>query len=110
MTVDPILTNEQQGHDALFDGLDFNPVKRTVSIRLQTYPAHDAAERIDVVLVFEKVATLAVNADVASLASNRFAGTVSYWHIAESKGTSHIYLAGGYIAVTHGTTPKLIRV
>jgi len=56
------------------------------------------------------VATLAVNADVASLASNRFAGTVSYWHIAESKGTSHIYLAGGYIAVTHGTAPKLIRV
>jgi len=51
-----------------------------------------------------------VNADLASLASNRFAGTVSYWHIAERKGTSHIYLAGGYIAVTHGTAPKLIRV
>jgi len=38
VTVDPILTDEQQGHDALFDGLDFDPVKRTVSIRLQAHP------------------------------------------------------------------------
>lgn len=104
-----MLHDDMQGHDALLDGLDFDPVKGVVSLRLQAYPKPDASTRTAIVVLFEGVTAVAMHADVASLAGNRFAGNVSYWHMADSRGTSYIYLAEGYIAITAEGVPKVVQ-
>jgi hypothetical protein len=98
-----------QGHDALVDGVEFDAANKTASIHLLAYREADASERVAITILFESVVSLALNADVASLTSNRLAGNVNHWHLAEGEGTSHIYLTEGYIAVSSRSAPQLVR-
>lgn len=92
-----MLYDDMQGHDARLEGVDFDAAKRTASVHLLAYPETNASKRVAISILFECVTSLALNADLASLASNRSAGNVNHWHIAEREGTSHIYLIEGYI-------------
>jgi len=101
--------DEQSGHDALFEGVEIDAVRNTVSIRLRAYPAAGASQRISIGIEFSDVESLAMHADMIRLAENRSAGTVNHWRIAEGPGTSYFYLIEGYLAVASKSAPKLIH-
>lgn len=103
-----MLYDDMQGHDARLDGVDFDAEKRTVLVHLLAYPETNASERIAISILFEGVTSLTLNADLASLASNRSAGNVNHWHIAERDGISHIYLVEGYIGISSQSAPQLL--
>lgn len=103
-----MLYSDMQGHDARLDGVEFDAEKRTVTVHLLAYPEKNASKRVAVYILFEGVTSLALNADLASLASNRSAGNVNHWHIAEREGTSHIYLVEGYIGISSQSAPQLL--
>ena len=104
-----MLYDDLQGHDAVLNGVEFDPVKQTVSVRLLAYPELNDSKRLSIEIAFKDVASVALNADLVSLAANRSAGNVNHWHIAEGEGTSYIYLTEGYIAISSRSAPKLVR-
>jgi len=104
-----MLYDEQSGHDSLFEGVELDAVNNTVSVRLLSYPTHDAAKRIPIKIVFSKVVSVTMQADMIKLARNRFAGTVNHWRIAEAAGTSYFYFIEGYMAVASKSAPILVK-
>ena len=103
-----MLYDDMQSHDAQLEGVDFDAEKGTASVHLLAYPETNAPKRVAVTILFEAVTSLALNADLAALATNRSAGNVNHWHIAEREGTSHIYLTEGYIGILSQAAPQLI--
>jgi len=97
------------GHDSRLDGIDFDAVMQTASVRVLAYPEPNASERVAITILFKDVESFAVNADLASLANNRSAGNVNHWHIADGGGTSHIYLTEGYIMISSRSAPEMVR-
>jgi len=73
-----MLYDDMQGHDARLEGVDFDAAKRTASVHLLAYPETNASKRVAISILFECVTSLALNADLASLASNRSAGNVNH--------------------------------
>ena len=103
-----MLYDDMQGHDAQLNGVDFDAEKRTALVHLLAYPDANASKRVAISILFEHVTSLALNADLATLASNRSAGNVNHWHIAEREGTSYIYLIEGYIGISSQSAPQLV--
>ena len=103
-----MLYDDMQGHDARLDGVEFDVEKRTALIHLLAYPDTNASKRVAISILFDGVTSLALNADLVSLARNRSAGHVNHWHIAEREGTPHIYLTEGYIGISSQSAPQLL--
>ncbi|WP_340316131.1 hypothetical protein [Rhizorhabdus argentea] len=103
-----MLYDDKQGHDARLDSVEFDAEKRMASVHLLAYPETDAPQRVPITILFEGVLSLALNADLTSLANNRSAGNVNHWHMAEGGGTSHIYLIEGHIAISSQSAPQLV--
>lgn len=104
-----MLCDEQQGHDAQLDAIAIDVLRRTVSLRLLSYPSHDAPERVAIEITFSNVQQVQTIADLVKLGENRPAGNVSYWHVAEGPGASYFYLSEGCMVIT-ADSPPVLRV
>lgn len=104
-----MLHDDLLGHDSLLEGMAFDPVKRSATVKLLSYESQDARERVSIEIVFSDVDAVTFSADCIALADNRGAGNVAYWHIAEAAGVSHFYLVEGYISITSKAAPELHR-
>lgn len=87
-------------HDATIQGMDVNYSERIVVLRLEIYADSHAKDRVAAEIRFSGVERLSDVSDFGSLADNLFAGNVTYWSPAAGYGTTNIYLAGGFIAIT----------
>jgi hypothetical protein len=89
-----MLDDDMMGHDARLESVDFDAEKGTAAAHLLAYPETNASKRVPITILFRSVTSLALRADLAVLASNRSAGNVNHWHIAQ-EGAWHIYLVEG---------------
>lgn len=105
-----MLHDDQLGHDSLLEGIVFEPVKRSATVKLLSYEKQETPERVPIEIVFTDVDAVTFSADCVGLAANRWAGNVAYWHIAEAAGVSHFYLVEGYISITSKAIPELRRM
>ena len=105
-----MLYDEPEGHDALIENIGIDTEGRTVTIRFQAYPTEADSKRIPIAIEFTEVISTSVNTDLRQLTDNKLAGNVVYWRIASDAGTSYFYLTGGFIAVTAGLPPRLVRL
>jgi hypothetical protein len=103
-----ILFGGDQGHDSQIVSFAVDMVAGNVSMALRTYAeGQTSADRVAIQISFVDVESLVSSADLRVIADNARAGNVRYWQIAESGGTSHFYLSGGYIAITSRAAPTL---
>jgi hypothetical protein len=103
-----MLYDEQtQGHDAQLDGLAIDVLRRTVSLRLSTYPRQDAPDRVAIEIAFSNVEQVHTIADLVQLSDHHTLGNVNHWHVAEGPGTSYFYLVEGCLVITAQAAPVL---
>ncbi|NUO76069.1 MAG: hypothetical protein HOQ32_08645 [Lysobacter sp.] len=87
-------------HDALLLGVAFDPVARTVQVRLAYYPTEQASHRVAGCLRYGGVSQFNQLVDLDQLANHASAGNVIQWRPSKGSGASAIHLIGGLIAVT----------
>jgi len=96
-----------QGHDAQLDSITIDVMRRTVSLRLSSYPSEDAPGRVAIEIAFSNVEQVHTIADLVRLRDNHTSGNVNYWHVAEGPGTSYFHLVEGCLVITAQTAPVL---
>lgn len=90
-------------HDAIFKGMEIDPLAGTISITLDYYPdSTNSRERSPATILFTKVSQHSQICDLNELQSNARAGNVVSWVPAEAQGSTYIYLVRGFISITAG--------
>ena len=98
---------EMQGHDSQLEGVMIDVLRRTVSLRLSSFPTQDASNRVAIEVTFSDVEAVHTIADLTQLGDHHGAGNVNYWHVAEGPGTSYFHLIEGCLVITAHTAPTL---
>lgn len=88
-------------HDAIFKGMEIDPLAGTISISLDYYEsAVNSRERSPATIRFEQVTQHSQICDFAELQSHASFGNVVSWAPSADQGSTYIYLARGLISIT----------